>query len=104
MRLALIIATLFWTALHSGTAAADLYRWVDPESGSVKFSSYPPPWYGDEARERRAPKVEVIPTRGGAAAGGATAKPDTPVKGVDAPTRRNDVKASPAKPPVEEPR
>jgi hypothetical protein len=42
-------------------AAADLYRWVDPETGSVKFSSYPPPWFGDAAKQRRAPKVEVIP-------------------------------------------
>ena len=42
-------------------AAAQLYRWIDPQSGSVKLSSYPPPWYGDPALERRAPKVEVIP-------------------------------------------
>ena len=41
-------------------ALADLYRWIDPESGSVKFSSVPPPWYGDAERERRAPPVEVI--------------------------------------------
>ncbi len=41
-------------------AAADLYRWVDPETGSVKFSSYPPPWFGDAEKQRRAPKVEVI--------------------------------------------
>ena len=40
---------------------ADLYRWVDPETGSVKFSSYPPPWFGDEAKQRGAPKVDVIP-------------------------------------------
>ena len=38
-------------------AHADLYRWVDPESGSVKFSSTPPPWY-----ERGAgPEVERVP-------------------------------------------
>ena len=42
-------------------ALADLYRWVDPETGSVKFSSYPPPWFGDAATETRAPKVEQIP-------------------------------------------
>lgn len=57
MRVLLAIAGLVWVA----TAAADLYRWVDPETGSVKFSSYPPPWYGDAAKERRAPKVIVIP-------------------------------------------
>src|SRR6185295_10879925 len=57
MRLVIVIAMLAWVA----PAAADLYRWIDPETGSVKFSSYPPPWYGDEAKERRAPKVEVIP-------------------------------------------
>jgi hypothetical protein len=52
--------TLFlWTV----PAFADLYRWVDPETGSVKYSSYPPPWYGDEEREKRAPKVEHIPER-----------------------------------------
>jgi hypothetical protein len=49
---------LFCWANH---AAADLYRWVDPETGSVKFSSYPPPWFGDAARQPRAPKVEQIP-------------------------------------------
>jgi hypothetical protein len=59
MRLAIVIAMLAWAA----PAAADLYRWVDPETGSVKFSSYPPPWYGDEAQQRRAPKVEHIPAR-----------------------------------------
>ena len=44
-------------------ALADLYRWVDPETGSVKFSSYPPPWFGDAEQEKRAPKVEQIPAR-----------------------------------------
>ena len=44
-------------------AFADLYRWVDPETGSVKFSSYPPAWYGDPEQEKRAPKVEHIPER-----------------------------------------
>jgi hypothetical protein len=53
----------FALAAGVGVAAADLYRWVDPESGSVKFSSLPPPWYGDPALERRAPKVEVIRSR-----------------------------------------
>lgn len=51
------LALLAW----AGAAPADLYRWVDPETGSVKYSSYPPPWYGDQALERRAPKVERIP-------------------------------------------
>jgi hypothetical protein len=45
------------------SAHADLYRWVDPATGSVKFSSYPPPWYGDEEAQKRAPKVEHIPAR-----------------------------------------
>lgn len=45
----------------AGAASADLYRWRDPESGSIKFSSDPPPWYGDAQKERRAPKVELIP-------------------------------------------
>ncbi|MGQ0547003.1 MAG: hypothetical protein ACT4P3_17000 [Betaproteobacteria bacterium] len=40
---------------------ADLYRWIDPESGSVKYSSVAPPWYGDAALLGRAPAVEVLP-------------------------------------------
>ncbi len=42
-------------------AHADLYRWIDPESGSVKYSSVAPPWYGDPERQARAPAVEVVP-------------------------------------------
>jgi hypothetical protein len=74
-------------------AAADLYRWVDPETGSVKFSSYPPPWYGDEAKQRRAPKVERIP--GGS---DAVAKPETPDKPLAGSTRRDDAKTDLDKP------
>ncbi len=57
MRRALLLVLLWVPA-----AGADLYRWVDPESGSVKYSSYPPPWHGDPAKARRSPKVEVIPS------------------------------------------
>ena len=52
---------LVLSATWSSVALADLYRWVDPETGSVKFSSYPPPWYGDAAKQRRAPKVDYFP-------------------------------------------
>jgi len=62
---------LFVTALIAFPAQADLYRWVDPQTGSVKFSSYPPPWFGDPEKERRAPVVEVIQYR----APGVPAKP-----------------------------
>jgi Domain of unknown function (DUF4124) len=41
-------------------AQAELYRWIDRESGSVKFSNLPPPWFGDPEKERHAPAVEVI--------------------------------------------
>lgn len=34
-----MVFTAFFTA---GSAHADLYRWIDPDSGSVKFSSLPP--------------------------------------------------------------
>jgi hypothetical protein len=54
------IASVMLLFIWANPAAADLYRWVDPETGSVKFSSYPPPWFGDAAKQRRAPKVEVI--------------------------------------------
>lgn len=55
MRIVLLLA-----ALAAFPAHAELYRWVDRETGSVKFSSYPPPWFGDPARELRSPAVEVI--------------------------------------------
>jgi hypothetical protein len=69
MRVAFAVLMVF--LFRAGPAAADLYRWVDPETGSVKFSSYPPPWYDDPAQARRAPKVEHIP-----AGRDAAAKPD----------------------------
>lgn len=55
-----VVALAVWLFFWSLPAAADLYRWVDPESGSVKFSNYPPPWYGDGAQQRPGPKVEKI--------------------------------------------
>jgi hypothetical protein len=58
MRFAVPLAVLLLA--RADPAIADLYRWVDPETGSVKFSSYPPPWYGKEQSAPRAPKVEVI--------------------------------------------
>jgi hypothetical protein len=73
--MAIVVAVLAWAAQHAGPAAADLYRWIDPETGSVKFSSYPPPWYGGDAKQRRGPKVEVIP-----AGREMQAKPDEPAK------------------------
>lgn len=57
VRIAVPVAVL--VSMWAVSAAAQLYRWVDPETGTVKFSSYPPPWYNDPARQR-APKVEVI--------------------------------------------
>jgi hypothetical protein len=42
-------------------AQADLYRWRDPQTGSIKFSNAPPPWYGDPVREIGSPPVEVVP-------------------------------------------
>ena len=53
-------------------AHADLYRWVDPQTGSVKFSSTPPPWFGDPEKERGSPAVELVPDR----ARGSTAAPE----------------------------
>ncbi len=70
----------FVTALIALPAQADLYRWVDPQTGSVKFSSYPPPWFGDPEKERRAPAVEVIRYR----APGTPAKP--PAAAAESPT------------------
>jgi hypothetical protein len=50
----------FLLALCAAPAHAELYRWVDRDTGSVKFSTSPPPWYGDTEKERTSPPVEVI--------------------------------------------
>jgi len=44
VRWALAAAVLL--AVAAPAADAQLYRWRDPETGSVKLSSIPPPWYG----------------------------------------------------------
>ncbi|OFZ87230.1 MAG: hypothetical protein A2W21_01775 [Betaproteobacteria bacterium RBG_16_66_20] len=93
MRIAFALLTV--CLFQAGPAAADLYRWVDPETGSVKFSSYPPPWYGDEAAQRGAPKVEVIPpvrTPPSAAESGSAA----PAKPPEAPDKAPKAKPAPA--------
>lgn len=69
---------VFFAMLVAFPVQADLYRWVDPQSGSVKFSSYPPPWFGDPQRERGAPAVEVIPYRGLGAPAKPVAAPEKP--------------------------
>ena len=48
----------------SFAAHAQLYRWIDRETGSVKFANTPPPWYGDAEKQRGAPAVEVVPYGG----------------------------------------
>lgn len=50
-------------ACASGGVLADLYLWKDPATGTMRIYSYPPPWYGNPALEKRAPKVERIPGR-----------------------------------------
>ena len=63
MRLFFLLGLAFSLPAH-----ADLYRWVDPQSGSVKFSSVPPDWHGDPLREGVAPRVEVLRYQGPAPA------------------------------------
>jgi hypothetical protein len=50
----------FFVLFAALPARADLYRWIDPETGAIKYSSYPPPWVGDAEREGRSPPVEVL--------------------------------------------
>ena len=95
MRVAVALCLIL--LVRAGPAAADLYRWVDPESGSVKFSSYPPPWFGDETKQRHAPKVEVIP-----AANEPVAKPETPGARQEGSAPRREPQAIPNKPAREE--
>lgn len=60
MRIILLGVLMGVLAGLAPSALGELYRWRDPRSGSIKYSNYPPPWFGDEAREARSPKVEVL--------------------------------------------
>jgi hypothetical protein len=81
MRALVLVAACIAFAAH-----ADLYRWVDPQTGSAKFSSTPPPWYGDPEKERGAPAVEVVPYRahGGTAVPEKEKKPAVGMAGLEA--------------------
>jgi hypothetical protein len=76
-----LVVALALIAPAAPAAHADLYRWIDPQSGSVKYSSSPPPWYGDSQQQAGAPPVEVIRHRAPAPqkpAGSAPQKPAPP--------------------------
>ena len=79
MRVLVLVAACIAFAAH-----ADLYRWVDPQTGSAKFSSTPPPWYGDPEKERGAPAVEVVPYRAHGGTAVAEKKPAAGVAGLEA--------------------
>jgi len=74
------LLAVLWLAFP---AHADLYRWVDRETGTVKFSNTPPPWYGDPEKERGAPAVEVLRYR----SPGAASKPSPEAEGAAAAAR-----------------
>ncbi len=75
---------LFALLLAAAFAAhADLYRWVERETGSVKYSDTPPPWYGDAEKQRGAPAGEVVPYRGP----GPASKPTPQTEGAAAAAR-----------------
>jgi hypothetical protein len=88
MRFAVPLAVLL--LVRADPAIADLYRWVDPETGSVKFSSYPPPWYGKDQAAPRAPKVEVITPMKSAPAFAPEPEPDADLAPAAKPGVRNE--------------
>jgi hypothetical protein len=63
------VSRLFALLLMAAPAAhADLYRWVDPQTGSVKFSNVPPP--------ASQPGVEVVPYTGPVPSRAGSGRPD----------------------------
>lgn len=62
MRPGVLAAGLALAGASAGVHA-DLYLWKDPATGAMRIYSYPPPWYGNPALEKRSPKVERIPER-----------------------------------------
>jgi hypothetical protein len=59
--------------LLCSAAHADLFRWVDPATGSVRFSNSPPPWYDTGS----GPPVERVPAQGMSAPPPAAAPEDS---------------------------
>ena len=59
--------------LLCSAAHADLFRWVDPATGSVKYSNSPPAWYDSGS----GPAVERVPFQGSGAQPPATPAADT---------------------------
>lgn len=89
-RLALLLA-----AALALPAQADLYRWIDPETGSVKLSNSPPAWMSG-GTGIPAPNVQLIPARPAPAAAEAAA--GTPEKPAAAPEKPAAAPASPVAP------
>jgi hypothetical protein len=94
---------LLAAALVALPVQADMYRWVDRETGSVKLSNTPPPWFGDPEKEPQNPRVEVIKYRGPAekpkpapASPGAAPEARTAIESV-----RRGVEPAPLRPPTE---
>lgn len=88
-------AALAVALLAAGVAEAQLYRWRDPETGAVKLSSVPPPWYGrgvsngphvDLIVNGRAVDPLAVPSAQtpGAAGGGPLPAPRMPLPSTDA--------------------
>jgi len=71
-------------AFVAAGAHADLYRWIDPESGSVKLSTLPPP---------AGVHAEIVPSRGqpfapeSKAAAASAPKAPSPARGTDLESR-----------------
>ena len=80
---------LLLLVLGGASVHADIYRWVDRETGTVKFSHRPPPWYGDPEKARDAPAVEVIQYRAEPAKPPAAPKPAAGLAGLQA--RMNEI-------------
>ena len=56
LRVSLLAAAL----IAAPSAQADLYRWVDPATGSVKLSNYPPPRETDLRRSKKSSTTSAI--------------------------------------------
>jgi hypothetical protein len=83
----------------SHAARADLYRWVDPETGSIKYSNHPP--LVSPAARGPAPKVEVIPYRPPGSAAPATQTADPAAANAAANPAAKAASQAAAKPPAE---
>lgn len=57
---AVVLCAIAALLVAMGSARAELYRYRDPQTGKMKYTTVPPPWLKNPRTAARGPKVEII--------------------------------------------